>query len=158
MPLRCPRGVAPRPARTNLKHLITTLADLAVLGIAVVSLNEGIDATTPAGRLQMSVLGAIAEFERARIVEPVRAGMARAKRRPTASVSAVSPPHQRRRPGARRPPCRSTRPPPRSASRARSCNEGGLPERVRIHRPLSPPIQWVRRLRRACPLRTVYRR
>lgn len=63
----------------NLKHLITTLDDLAALGIAFVSLNEGIDATTPAGRLQMAVLGAIAEFERGRIVERVRAGMARAK-------------------------------------------------------------------------------
>lgn len=63
----------------NLKHLITTLDDLAALGVAFVSLNEGIDATTPAGRLQMSVLGAIAEFERGRIVERVRAGMARAK-------------------------------------------------------------------------------
>ncbi len=38
----------------NLKHLITTLDDLAALGVAFVSLNEGIDATTPAGRLQMS--------------------------------------------------------------------------------------------------------
>ena len=32
----------------------------------------GIDATTPAGKLQMHILGAIAEFERARIQE--RAG------------------------------------------------------------------------------------
>jgi DNA invertase Pin-like site-specific DNA recombinase len=34
-----------------------------------VSLNEGIDATTPAGKLQMHILGAIPEFERARIAE-----------------------------------------------------------------------------------------
>jgi hypothetical protein len=45
--------------------------------IAFVSLAEGIDATTPAGKLQMHILGAIAEFERARIVERVRAGLAR---------------------------------------------------------------------------------
>ena len=38
-----------------------------------------IDATTPAGKLQMHILGAIAEFERGRIVERVRAGLARAK-------------------------------------------------------------------------------
>lgn len=63
----------------NLKHLITLLDDLQALGVAFVSLNEGIDATTPAGRLQMHVLGAIAEFERGRIVERVRAGLARAK-------------------------------------------------------------------------------
>src|SRR3954469_5680702 len=48
----------------NLRHLITSLEELAALGIAFVSLNEGIDATTPAGKLQMHILGAIAEFER----------------------------------------------------------------------------------------------
>jgi DNA invertase Pin-like site-specific DNA recombinase len=63
----------------NLKHLITLLDDLQALGVAFVSLGEGIDATTPAGKLQMHILGAIAEFERGRIVERVRAGLARAK-------------------------------------------------------------------------------
>ena len=63
----------------SLKHLITFLDDLQALGIAFVSLGEGIDATTPAGKLQMHILGAIAEFERGRIVERVRAGLARAK-------------------------------------------------------------------------------
>ena len=53
--------------------------DLQALGVAFVSLGEGIDATTPAGKLQMHILGAIAEFERGRIVERVRAGLARAK-------------------------------------------------------------------------------
>jgi DNA invertase Pin-like site-specific DNA recombinase len=63
----------------NLRHLITQLDDLQELGVAFVSLAEGIDATTPAGRLQMQILGAIAEFERGRIVERVRAGLARAR-------------------------------------------------------------------------------
>jgi DNA invertase Pin-like site-specific DNA recombinase len=63
----------------NLKHLITLLDELQTLGVAFVSLGEGIDATTPAGKLQMHILGAIAEFERGRIVERVRAGLARAK-------------------------------------------------------------------------------
>jgi DNA invertase Pin-like site-specific DNA recombinase len=63
----------------NLKHLITFLEDLQALGVAFVSLGEGIDATTPAGKLQMHILGAIAEFERGRIVEHVRAGLAREK-------------------------------------------------------------------------------
>jgi DNA invertase Pin-like site-specific DNA recombinase len=49
----------------NLRHLITLLEELLALGIAFVSLNEGIDASTPAGKLQMHILGAIAEFERA---------------------------------------------------------------------------------------------
>lgn len=63
----------------NLKHLITLLEDFQALGIAFVSLHEGIDATTPAGRLQMHILGAIAEFERERIRERVLAGLQRAK-------------------------------------------------------------------------------
>ena len=60
----------------NLRHLLTMLEEFAALGIAFVSLNEGIDATTPAGKLQMHILGAIAEFERARIAERVKAGPA----------------------------------------------------------------------------------
>ncbi len=64
----------------NLRHLITLIDELQALGISFVSLGEGIDCTTPAGRLQLHVLGALAEFERARISERVRAGLARAKR------------------------------------------------------------------------------
>ena len=63
----------------NLKHLITLLEELQALGVAFVSLAEGIDATTPAGKLQMHILGAIAEFERERIRERVLAGLQRAK-------------------------------------------------------------------------------
>src|ERR1700751_6223282 len=63
----------------NLKHLITLLEEFQALGIAFVSLAEGIDATTPAGKLQMHILGAIAEFERGRIRERVVAGLRRAK-------------------------------------------------------------------------------
>jgi len=49
------------------------------VGVGFVSLAEGVDATTPAGRLQLHVLGAIAEFERERIRERVLAGLERAK-------------------------------------------------------------------------------
>ena len=59
--------------------MILLLDELHALGVAFVSLAEGIDATTPAGRLQLHVLGAIAEFERARIRERVIAGLARAR-------------------------------------------------------------------------------
>lgn len=44
----------------RLKHLIALLEELQALGLAFVSLAEGIDATTPAGKLQMHILGAIA--------------------------------------------------------------------------------------------------
>jgi DNA invertase Pin-like site-specific DNA recombinase len=63
----------------NLRHLITLLDELQSLGVAFVSLAEGIDATTPAGKLQMHILGAIAEFERERIRERVLAGLQRAR-------------------------------------------------------------------------------
>jgi DNA invertase Pin-like site-specific DNA recombinase len=63
----------------NLKHLITLLDELQTLDVAFVSLAEGIDATTPAGKLQMHILGAIAEFERERIRERVLAGLHRAR-------------------------------------------------------------------------------
>lgn len=63
----------------NLKHLVVLLEELQALGIAFVSLAEGIDATTPAGKLQMHILAAIAEFERARIAERVKAGLARVR-------------------------------------------------------------------------------
>ena len=64
----------------NLRHLVTLLDELDVIGVSFVSLGEGIDCTTPAGRLQLHVLAALAEFERARIAERVMAGLARAKR------------------------------------------------------------------------------
>jgi DNA invertase Pin-like site-specific DNA recombinase len=63
----------------NLRHLILLLDELQALGIAFVTLGEGIDSSTPAGRLQLHILSAIAEFERSRIQERVRAGLARAK-------------------------------------------------------------------------------
>jgi putative DNA-invertase from lambdoid prophage Rac len=63
----------------NLRHLILLLDDLQATGVAFVSLSEGIDATTPAGRLQLHVLGAIAEFERERIRERVKAGLSRVR-------------------------------------------------------------------------------
>jgi DNA invertase Pin-like site-specific DNA recombinase len=53
------------------------LDDWQSRGIAFVTLGEGIDTSTPAGRLVAGVLASIAEFERARIVERVRAGLAR---------------------------------------------------------------------------------
>jgi DNA invertase Pin-like site-specific DNA recombinase len=63
----------------NLRHLVVLIEDLNALGIAFVSLGEGIDCTTPAGKLQLYILAALAEFERARIQERVRAGLARAR-------------------------------------------------------------------------------
>jgi DNA invertase Pin-like site-specific DNA recombinase len=63
----------------SLKHLVTLLEELHSVGVAFVSLGEGIDCTTPAGTLQLHILAALAEFERARIAERVRAGLSRVR-------------------------------------------------------------------------------
>src|SRR5688572_21564317 len=63
----------------NLRHLVTLLEDLQAVGVAFVSLGEGIDCTTPAGKLQLHILAALAEFERERIRERVMAGLQRAR-------------------------------------------------------------------------------
>lgn len=63
----------------NLRHLVTLIEELQEVGISFVSLNEGIDLGTPAGRLQLHILAALSEFERARIQERVKAGLARAR-------------------------------------------------------------------------------
>jgi len=63
----------------NLRHLVTMLEELQHVGVAFVSLGEGIDCTTPAGKLQLHILAALAEFERERIRERVMAGLQRAR-------------------------------------------------------------------------------
>ena len=63
----------------NLRHLILLLDELTALGIGFVTLGEGIDTTSPSGRLVLHVLGAIAEFERERLRERVVAGLQRAR-------------------------------------------------------------------------------
>lgn len=63
----------------NLQHLVNLINELTSLGIGFASLNEGIDTQTPAGRLQLHILAALAEFERERIRERVKAGLQRAR-------------------------------------------------------------------------------
>src|SRR3954451_12559145 len=63
----------------NLRHLVLLLDEWQARGVAFVTLGEGIDTSTAAGRLVAGVLGSIAEFERARIQERIMAGLARAR-------------------------------------------------------------------------------
>ena len=65
----------------SLRHLVNALAELEALGMAFVSLRDNLDLTTPSGRLMFQIIGAMAEFERALIVERVKAGMRAAKSR-----------------------------------------------------------------------------
>ena len=65
----------------SVSHLLRALETFKVLGIDFVSLSEQMDTSTPTGKMVFTVLGAVAELERALIVERVRAGIrsARAK-------------------------------------------------------------------------------
>lgn len=73
---------------TKYDRLARTLSDLMGIVEAIRereagfrSLGEDIDTTTPAGRLIFHVFGSIAEFERERIVERTREGLAAARKR-----------------------------------------------------------------------------
>lgn len=65
----------------SVRHLTTLVAELEAVGVDLVVLDQGLDTTTPVGRLMFHVLGAIAEFERDLIRERTRAGLAVARRR-----------------------------------------------------------------------------
>lgn len=64
----------------SLKQLINVLDEFRALGIEFVSLHDQIDTSTPAGKLQFSILGAFAEFERGIIQERVRSGIEAARK------------------------------------------------------------------------------
>lgn len=59
--------------------LLNILTELQDLGIGFVATSQGIKTTDSAGRMLVSFLSAIAEFERDMIVSRVRSGLARAK-------------------------------------------------------------------------------
>ena len=64
----------------DMIDIMETLETLNDKGIHVISLDLGdIDLTSPAGKLQVQVMAAVAEFERNRIRERTREGLERAK-------------------------------------------------------------------------------
>jgi DNA invertase Pin-like site-specific DNA recombinase len=67
----------------SLRHLINALEEFRALGIQFVSIHEGVDTSTPNGRLIFGIFASIAEFERELIRDRVRSGLrnARAKGR-----------------------------------------------------------------------------
>ncbi len=65
----------------GLRHLIEVIAELEQRNVAFRSLTESIDTNTPAGRLQLHLFGALAEFERELIRERTRAGLQAARAR-----------------------------------------------------------------------------
>jgi len=68
-----------RLARST-SHLLAMAKEFESLGVDLVTIDQAVDTTTPAGRLLFHMLGAIAEFERDPIRERVIAGVRRARR------------------------------------------------------------------------------
>jgi DNA invertase Pin-like site-specific DNA recombinase len=63
----------------STRHLVNALAEFNALGIQFISMHEGIDTSTPNGRLVFGIFASIAEFERDLIRERVRSGIANRK-------------------------------------------------------------------------------
>lgn len=79
----------------SVAHLLSIVDTLNRKGVALRILGMGIDTATPTGKLMLTVLGGIAEFEREIMLERQREGVARAKaegkykgRKPTAMAQA----------------------------------------------------------------------
>jgi DNA invertase Pin-like site-specific DNA recombinase len=63
----------------NLEELIRSVATIDAKGANLRVLTQSIDTTTPGGRLIFHIMGAMAEFERALILERTNAGLAAAR-------------------------------------------------------------------------------
>ena len=63
----------------SLLDLLTFLGELHAKGVDLYLHQQGIDTTTPGGKAMFQMMGVFAEFERAIIVERVKAGLARAR-------------------------------------------------------------------------------
>lgn len=63
----------------NTKDLLDIVEGLEAKGIKLISKKEGIDTSTPTGKLMLTMIGAINEFERTNLLERQREGIAIAK-------------------------------------------------------------------------------
>jgi DNA invertase Pin-like site-specific DNA recombinase len=79
----------------SLRQLVNALEEFRSLGIEFISLHEGVDTSTPNGRLVFGIFASIAEFERELIRDRVKSGIAAARSkgkrlgRPRIEVDAV---------------------------------------------------------------------
>jgi DNA invertase Pin-like site-specific DNA recombinase len=65
----------------SLHHLLNLLGELEALHVHMISLDDGLDSSTPGGRLFFQIRGAFAEYERSMTAERTAAGRAAAQRR-----------------------------------------------------------------------------
>jgi DNA invertase Pin-like site-specific DNA recombinase len=79
----------------SVLDLLTIVEDLSKRGIAFYSItNPEISTTGPGGKMVLTILGAIAEYERALIAERVTNGVAAARRNGTRSGKAIGRPRK----------------------------------------------------------------
>lgn len=64
----------------SVQDLLTIVTELSEKNVRLVSLKESFDTSTPAGKLMLTMIGAIYEFERTSLLERQREGIAIAKR------------------------------------------------------------------------------
>lgn len=79
----------------SVQHLWDIVGQLQSKGVALRIINLGVDTGTPTGKLMLTMLGGVAEFERDMMLERQREGIAKAKaegkykgRKPTARAKA----------------------------------------------------------------------
>jgi DNA invertase Pin-like site-specific DNA recombinase len=63
----------------SLRQLVNALEEFRSLGIEFISIHEGVDTSTPNGRLVFGIFASIAEFERELIRDRVKSGIAAAR-------------------------------------------------------------------------------
>ncbi|WP_417789022.1 recombinase family protein [Terasakiella pusilla] len=63
----------------SLQDLLQLLGDLEAVGVDLFLQQQGLDTTTPSGKMLFQMSGVFAEFERSMIQERVKAGLERAK-------------------------------------------------------------------------------
>ena len=62
----------------STRHLLTALEEFRQVGVDFISVREAVDTSTSVGKMVFTFLAAVAEFEKALIVERVQAGVRRA--------------------------------------------------------------------------------
>jgi DNA invertase Pin-like site-specific DNA recombinase len=76
----------------SLQNLVEFLNEIHSKKVDLYLHQQGVDTTTPAGKALFQMLGVFAEFERAMIVERVKAGLQRAKTHGTKSGKSIGRP------------------------------------------------------------------
>ena len=64
----------------SAREVLETVELMAGMGVSIISIREGFDAATPAGKMMLTMLSAVAEMERSLFLERSRAGIEEARK------------------------------------------------------------------------------